>query len=167
MGATASSIDEVGDKLSNDCSRLSNWMAGNRFKLNAGKTHLMTMGTAQRLQSLDSGLKVEMDGMILKHTEEASEVLLGVNMQCNLKWSEHITNLRTKLKKRWAGLNKLRHILNYSTRKNVVQGIFNSVLCYCLPLFGGCTIAEIMALQVQQNQAAQCPDCAEASPIDQ
>ena len=39
--------------------------------------------------------------------------------------------------------------------KTIVQGIFNSVLCYCLPLFGGCNKAELGALQVLQNRAAQ------------
>ena len=42
-----------------------------------------------------------------------------------------------------------------STKKNIVEGVFNSVLCYCLPLFGGCNKSEINMLQVQQNRAAQ------------
>ena len=33
--------------------------------------------------------------------------------------------------------------------------MFNSVLCYCLPLFGGCNQSEVEVLQVQQNRAAQ------------
>ena len=33
--------------------------------------------------------------------------------------------------------------------------MFNSVLCYCLPLFGGCTKAAINVLQVKQNRAAR------------
>ena len=42
-----------------------------------------------------------------------------------------------------------------SAKKNIVHGVFNSVLCYCLPLFGGCDNSEISSLQVQQNKAAQ------------
>ena len=33
--------------------------------------------------------------------------------------------------------------------------MFNSVLVYCLPLFGGCDVSEIKQLQVLQNKAAQ------------
>ena len=164
MGATAGNVDEIGEKLSADCSNLSDWMAGNSFKLNAAKTHLMTMGTAQRLQNLDAGLKVEMDGILLKETEEKCEVLLGVKIQCDLKWSEQISNLTTKLKKRLAGLNRLRFILDYFTRKNIVQGIFNSVLCYCLPLFGGCTNAENDGST--STAKSSCPYCPQASPKD-
>ena len=39
--------------------------------------------------------------------------------------------------------------------KVITQGIFNSVLVYCLPLFGGCDKADIHSLQVLQNKAAQ------------
>ena len=46
--------------------------------------------------------------------------------------------------------------MNRSAKKNIVQGVFNSVLCYCIPLFGGCNKSEIHQLQVQQNRAAQC-----------
>ena len=37
----------------------------------------------------------------------------------------------------------------------VCEGLFNSVLGYCLPLFGGCDTAEIRDLQILQNKAAQ------------
>ena len=57
MGATAGGVEEIGEKLSADCTQLSDWMAGNSFKLNAGKTHLMTMGIAKRLQTLDDRWK--------------------------------------------------------------------------------------------------------------
>ena len=40
-------------------------------------------------------------------------------------------------------------------RKNIVQGLFNSVLCYCLPLFGGCNNSDIQLLQTQQNRAGR------------
>ena len=35
------------------------------------------------------------------------------------------------------------------------EGLFNSVLGYCLPLFGGCNVSDIKDIQVLQNKAAQ------------
>ena len=40
-------------------------------------------------------------------------------------------------------------------RKTITEGIFLSVLSYCLPLFGGCDKAEIESIQVMQNKAAR------------
>ena len=40
-------------------------------------------------------------------------------------------------------------------RKIITEGIFNSVLVYCLPLYGGLGDGELKNLQVLQNKAAQ------------
>ena len=77
-------------------------------------------------------------------------------MQSNLKWSQQIESLEDKLKTRLTGLEKLKYVMNRFTKKNIVQGVFTSVLCYCLPLFGGCNVSEIKIFQVQQNRAARC-----------
>ena len=52
-------------------------------------------------------------------------------------------------------MEKLKYVMRRDTKKNIVEGVFNSVLCYCLPLFGGCNKSEMNMLQVQQNRAAQ------------
>ena len=40
-------------------------------------------------------------------------------------------------------------------KKRIVEGIFNSILTYCLPVFGGCAKGDIEAIQVMQNKAAR------------
>ena len=130
-------------------------MSINQFKLNANKTHILTVGTAERLATLDSEVEVTMDGLKLVEAEEKSELLLGCQLEKNLKWHRQIAELVKRLKKRLVGLQVLKYILPYDTRKSLTTGIFNSVLVYCLPLFGGCDIGEIKQLQVIQNKAAQ------------
>ena len=132
------------------------WMKSNRFKLNADKTHFMTVGTSARLQQMQEDLVVTMDGVTLEESGEKSEELLGITVQCNLKWSKQIESLKSKLSSRLSGLEKLKQVMSRSTKKNIVQGVFNSVLCYSIPLFGGCNKAELNLLQIQQNRAAQC-----------
>ena len=96
-----------------------------------------------------------MDSCQLKETTSDGEMLLGVSLQKNLKWSKHISYLTTKLNSRIIGLEKIKRIMNRKKRKNIVEGIFNSVLCYGITLFGGCTKQELKSLQVQQNRAAR------------
>ena len=43
----------------------------------------------------------------------------------------------------------------FHLRDRIANGIFNSVLTYCLPVFGGCDKGELDALQVMQNCAAR------------
>ena len=155
MTATGKNVHEIGVKLTEDCATVSNWMQMNKLKLNADKTHLLTVGTRERLQTLNDKLEVRMDGFLLEECDKKCEFLLGCHIQSNLKWSQQVENLLGKLKKRLVGLAKLKFIVPYNTRKTIAQGIFNSVLVYCLPLFAGCDIAHIKAVQVLQNKAAQ------------
>jgi hypothetical protein len=55
----------------------------------------------------------------------------------DMEWSEQVKALVGKLKQRLGGLEKLKYIMRPEYKKNIVEGVFNSVLCYCLPLFGG------------------------------
>ena len=81
----------------------------------------------------------------------ATETLLGVQIQPNLKWHKQVEDLLKKLKKRLAGLSHLRNILHFDLRKRITEGMFTSVLVYCIPVFGGCDKAEMKALQIMQN----------------
>ena len=100
LGATGCQVEDISVKLSRDCNQLSGWMQSNSFKLNADKTHFLEMGTSAKLLKMENHLCVEMDGIKLKESEDKSEVLLGVTMQSNLKWSLQIEDLTTKLKKK-------------------------------------------------------------------
>ena len=51
--------------MTENCELVSEWMLGNKVKLNADKTHLMTVGTSERLRSLDDKVNVIMDGFTL------------------------------------------------------------------------------------------------------
>ena len=70
-----------------------------------------------------------------------------------MAWSGSCSN--SELKSRLAGLAHIRHVLPFYMRKSVSEGLFSSVLCYCLPLFGGCDSGELQDLQILQNKAAQ------------
>ena len=78
-----------------------------------------------------------MDDVALHQNLEKKESLLGIIIQCNLKWSSQVESLCSRLKRRIAGLERLRWLTSSDTRKKLVDGLFHSVLCYCLPFFGG------------------------------
>ena len=96
-----------------------------------------------------------MEGLKLKESENNSEKLLGVMIQSNLKWSEQILKLKEKLKQRIVGFFNIRGALPRDTLKCISEGWFQSVLVYCLPLFGGCQQYEMEDLQVIQNKIAR------------
>ena len=94
-------MDEIGTKLTECCGHVSSWMSSNKFKLNASKTHLLLVGTAERLKNTDQ-LEVFMDGVKLNESQDKCELLLGVEIQANLKWHSQVSRLIDKLKTRLA-----------------------------------------------------------------
>ena len=155
LTATAATVEDINARLDRNCALVSNWMERNMLKLNADKTHILTLGTDERLSLLENRVRVKMDGIELEESEGKFEILLGCHIQANLKWQELVLGLQRKLKKRLAGLAHLKFILPFQLRKIVCEGMFNSVLGYCLPLFGGCNMGDLRNLQVLQNKAAQ------------
>ena len=153
--ATAKTIQEIDEVLVESCDNVSNWMAENMLQLNAEKTHVLTLGTRERLAMPGNKVSVQMDGIQLQEDPGHQETLLGIKIDANLKWHGQVEFLLVKLKARLAGLSYVRHVLPYPVRKVVAEGLFSSVLGYCLPLFGGCDAGEVQALQILQNKAAQ------------
>ena len=155
ISATAKTVTEISSTLTQDCNRVSEWMMSNRLKLNPGKTHVMTVGTEARVRNLTEKLEVIMDSTLLQEDESKCELLLGCQIQANLKWKKQVSDLISKLSKRLVGLLKLKYVVPFHMRKAITEGIFNSVLVYCLPLFGGMEIGDLKVLQVMQNKAAR------------
>ena len=96
-----------------------------------------------------------MYNIVLTEDSSKSELLLGCTIQSNLRWHKQVEGLIDKLRKSLTGLLHLKYICSFDTRKVITEGIFNSVLVYCLPLYGGMDKGQIKNLQVIKNNAAQ------------
>ena len=96
-----------------------------------------------------------MDNTVINGSKDKFETLLGCRFQPNLKWSENISSLRSKLSSRIVGLDSIRRALPGHTLNTIATGWFNSVLVYCLPLFGGCAKGDLQDLQIIQNKLAR------------
>ena len=155
LTATGPTLGSLEAKLNADCHKVSGWMVRNKLKLNPDKTTIMTLGTRERLRKLNGVLTVHMDSVSLQESSGMSEKLLGCQIQGNLKWSMQVSTILDKLKKRLVGLQKIRNIAPLCVRKTVVEGIFGSVLSYCLLLYGGMEKGDLCAMQVMQNKAAR------------
>ena len=155
LTASGSSIYEIETKLTSDCSAVSNWMLQNKLKLNPDKTHATTLSTEHRLRHLASPLEVLMDGVILREDPNGSEVLLGCHIQANLKWDKQVSAVIDKLNTRLTGLRTIQGIAPFHVKNMVIQGVFNSIIVYCLPLYGGIDKGKLRSLQLLQNKAAR------------
>ena len=78
---TTKTVEEIEDKMTENCELVSRCMLSNKLKLNADKTHLMTVGTSRRLAMQESKLVVKINGLILQESEDNFETLLGCQVE--------------------------------------------------------------------------------------
>ena len=133
--ATGKTITEINEVLESNCEIVNNWMAENLLKLNADKTHILTLGTRERLALPGNTVTVNMDNIVLKEDPLHRETLLGIIIDADLRWHGQIAEVLSKLRKRLAGLAHVKFALPFHLRKAIGAGFFTSVLGYCLPLW--------------------------------
>ena len=106
-------------------------MKANLLKLNAEKTHVLTVGTKERLNVIPHKVEVVMDDILLKDSESGYENILGCQVSSDLKWHTHVKNLKTKLSQRLVALSKIQYSAPFKVKKSIAEGIFTSTLAYC------------------------------------
>jgi hypothetical protein len=114
LSATGKTVQEIGERLTEDCRAVSTWMRANKLKLNPDKTHIL--GTQQRINTLPHTVQVTKDGVQLQKEPAGCELLLGCQMQANLKWQNQVAVLLGKLRTRLTVLMNLKFILPFPVR---------------------------------------------------
>ena len=73
-----------------------------------------------------------------------------------MEWGQQqVGSLIAKLRTRLLAVSHLKFICNFQTKKSITEGLFDSAMAYCLPVFGGLDKGDIRDIQVLQNKAAR------------
>ena len=111
-----STIQSLYNALQRSLCKLVSWTELNHIVLHPNKSKFMSITTTQKRQNIKTiptGLKV--DGKLIE--EVNSHRLLGLNIDNNLSWSNHIFTLAKKISKKVFQLNRIKHFFNQRTRK--------------------------------------------------
>ena len=93
------------------------WFDANYMKLNQGKCHFLTKGVTEFLW-----VKVG-DEVIW---ESKSEMLLGVEVDENLKFNAHLTNICKKASQKVSALARVVRILPFHKRRSILKSFIES-----------------------------------------
>ena len=124
-------------KIQEDLDRISVWLAKNKLSLNIDKTHFMILGTQQRIKAHDNGINpisLKFNGSALSRVRSAK--CLGVIIDENLLWHEHVDFL---CKKVIASLSMLKRIRNFLDERDLLllyNCLIQSQLDYCCEVWG-------------------------------
>ncbi len=86
-------IHTILDLLEDDLGNISNWLSANRIQLNIDKTHFMVIGKHIHTKKLPD-LALSFNGCSIKQVK--SMKILGVIIDENLSWTEHLKHVTKK-----------------------------------------------------------------------
>jgi len=118
--------------VNNELILLNTWFTVNKLSLNVEKktNFILFTGRNKKFDNsilINNGVKI--NDKIIKQVQSAK--FLGVYIDQHLSWSEHISQVKTKISKNCGVLNKLKHFLPQSTLLLIYNSLILPYLQYC------------------------------------
>ena len=145
---SSSDIDLLYSKVNTDLNGLVEWFRANYLSLNTSKTHylFLTPNKTDPLQNIN--------GDIIQRTKSCK--FLGITIDDQLKWGDHIANVHSKLSKSLYILNRCKHYVPLLHMRTLYNSIFHSHLSYGIVLWGSTYKTYLSRLRVVQKKAIRC-----------
>ena len=119
-------------KINIDLKLLCQWLAANKISLNSSKTEYILF--RHKLKPINYQLKIKIDGKKLYPSTFIK--YLGVFLDENLSWNNHVKSISLKLRRANGALSKLRHYVSSNVLNTVYYAIFHSHIFYACQIWG-------------------------------
>lgn len=151
--------EQVEPKICEDMKIIMKFLNKQKLILNESKTNVMIFHSTQaRIQKPDN-ITIQLENDNDEHSKSITinrmmkTKYLGLIIDENLKWDEHVKHLENKLACTAGVLWKLKNRLSITLKKRIYAALFESHLNYMIPIWGSANENIINSLQVLQNRA--------------
>lgn len=139
----------IEDTLNTDCQSVSEWSKNNDRVLNAKKCCSMLFSTRQKM------LNRTVDSVAININDEpvpsvSKTKLLGVHLDNNLSWKEHISHVHNQIVRNLYLLKRIKMYLSINDRKLFYNSYILPHFDYCSIIWGNCSkhlLSDIIKLQ--------------------
>ena len=119
------------DRFNKELKNIVNWLNANRLSLNIDKTNFMVF---------KGKIKNHHDPHIMINGSRIDQVqkakFLGVIIDCNLRWTDHIKHVTQKISKGIGIIIKARKYFNCETLLNLYNTLILPYISYCIHVWG-------------------------------
>jgi len=129
----------ISDGLHTDIEEILNWSADNKMILNETKTKSILVTGKQLAKKMEqSTLQLHVNSTELEQV--SSHKLLGVTIDNQLTYDQHVYNLSKKLSRRIAVLQKIRRVLPLDQRKLYYNAMIEQTILYASTVWTSCPV---------------------------
>ena len=120
--------------LQNGLNSLKRWADLNHMVVHPSKSKAMLITTRQKRQLIQScPLKLKYDNQLIE--EEANHKVLGVIIDNNLTWTDHLTSISKSMSTKIFQLSQIKRFLPQNAKKMFFDAYILSILNYCSTLW--------------------------------
>ena len=124
------------------------WVKANRLTLNITKSHYMIFKRRKKLQENLPQVTINNSNLTLVDNTK----FLGLKLQSNLKWDQHIYEISRKINKYSSLIYLTRHLLNSQSLISIYQSLVYPLLVYCNVIWGNSPQKHLNPLIVSQKR---------------
>ncbi len=135
--------------MNNDLQLAAEWFKANKLSLNISKT--VGILFSKNATKIPGHLQIQIDNH--KVQIKNSTKFLGVIIDKQLNWHEHIHNLKCKLNCSLYIMNRVKNILDKQNLKTLYYSMVQPYLVYGLTLWGGTHTTYVNKIGIQQKKA--------------
>ena len=152
--ASINSFSSVRDFLQDDINQVTTWSINNKMIINPSKTKALVI-TGKRLSKKLDTQNLNLMALGNSIDQVNSEKLLGVTMDSNLLFDDHIDELCKKVAQRIGVLKNIRKNLPIKERKLFFNSMIKPVMLYGSTVWESCSRANIEKIYKLQKRAAR------------
>ena len=147
------SKEQIERKLQSAICDLSVWCKQNGMLINTDKTKAMLITTPQKRCRIDDNLQITLNGIQLSNV--LNEKVLGVQIDNNLSWREHISKIVKKMSTNIWLLSKIKNYLSINHRITYYRSYVQPHLDYANIVWGGTTKTNLIQIERLQKRACK------------
>ena len=150
----ANTLSELENVINSELKNLKYWLEANKLSLNIAKTEFMIIGSRQRMHAhSNENINIDLDGNVIKQVDKAKS--LGLIIDKNLSWSNHIDMKCKKISSAIGALKRIRHFISMQTAIEIYNAIIQPHFDYCSPVWDEFNATLREKMQKLQNRAAR------------
>lgn len=146
---SSSDLKTLIEDMNEDANKLYIWFNANKLSLNLSKTYFIIFSKSTKLRT--SGLKIKIANIEIE--QKQTTLFLGIHIDANLNWHNHILNLHTKISKSMYVINKTKHFIPKKHLKILYHSLIQPHIEYGLVLWGLTHSTYVNKIKVLQKKA--------------
>ncbi len=151
-----SNIDHLYDKANMLINCLFEWFCSNRLSLNASKTkYIIIRPPSLRgdLSNKDISIRNTKLNRIGNHCDEKSAKFLGILIDENLTWKEHLSHINKKISRALFSMKQVKNVLPKQCLRTLYYSLIHSHLSYGILAWGNTTQSALRQTTLLQKRA--------------